>query len=376
MTSIAIGWIGWSGEVLTLPLALLFPALWAWAPNRMTAAAVAAGYFLSSSRGLPEGVASYFSTSVWAGIVLWFSASLGFVAVHAVLWTGRPGWWRALRFLAAAVLMSVPPFGIVGWAQPITAAGVLFSGWGWSGFAATAAALAVMTTRAWPFAAIIVGGCWLWSAIAGGASPTPPGWKGIDTALSAVLGSGGALDQHRRLADVVRAQALNGAKIVVLPESTLGPLTPTVERVWTDALTGLDVTIIAGAVVIDPEGYDNAMVAIDRRGATILYSARMPVPISMWQPWRAWAGMAGGARARFFADPIIDVAGHRVAPLICYEQLLVWPILQSAWHRPDTVVAIANGWWATGTSVPAIQHAVVEAWARLFGLPLVTALNS
>jgi apolipoprotein N-acyltransferase len=175
---------------------------------------------------------------------------------------------------------------------------------------------------------------------------------------------------------LVRERALEGAKIVVLPESALGPLTPTVERYWIEALADLDVSVIAGAAAIDGAGYDNVMVNIGPRVAEIRYRARMPVPVSMWQPWRAWFGSSGGARATFFAEPVIEIAGHRVAPLICYEQLLVWPVLQSALRRPDAIAGIANAWWATDTSVPSIQIVSLKAWSRLFGIPLVTAFNT
>ncbi|GLS35005.1 hypothetical protein GCM10010869_05930 [Mesorhizobium tianshanense] len=50
---------------------------------------------------------------------------------------------------------------------------------------------------------------------------------------------------------------------------------------------------------------------------------------------------------------------------------MVWPVLQSMLHTPDAIVAPGNGWWTAGTSIVAIQN----AWARLFGLPLVTAFN-
>jgi len=71
----------------------------------------------------------------------------------------------------------------------------------------------------------------------------------------------------------------------------------------------------------------------------------------------------------------VMVGGRRVAPLVCYEQLLVWPVLQSMAHRSDLVVAIGNGWWTAGTNVAAIQKASSAAWARLFGLPLVVSFN-
>jgi hypothetical protein len=61
--------------------------------------------------------------------------------------------------------------------------------------------------------------------------------------------------------------------------------------------------------------------------------------------------------------------------LICYEQLLLWPVLQSMLHSPTAIVAPGNGWWTAGTSIVAIQNASVMAWARLFGLPIVTAFN-
>lgn len=336
---------------------------------------MSAAYFLAASRGLPQGVATFFDSSVWAGALLWLLASVSFVGVHAVLWTARPGWGRAFCYLVVALLMAIPPFGIVGWAHPVTAAGVLFPGWGWWGLIATAAGLAVMTTKFWPAVAIALGGFWLWSAAHWMEPKRPEGWEGVDTELGAALGRESALERHRQLSGMVQSRAQRGAKVVVLPESALGPLTPTVEGFWIEAIAGLDLTVIAGAAVIDGQGYDNVMVEFGAAGGTIRYRGRMPVPVSMWQPWRSWVGESGGARASFFADPVIEIAGRRVAPLICYEQLLVWPVLQSALHRPDAVVAIGNAWWATETSVPAIQIASLKAWSRLLGLPLVTSFN-
>jgi hypothetical protein len=50
-------------------------------------------------------------------------------------------------------------------------------------------------------------------------------------------------------------------------------------------------------------------------------------------------------------------------------------MLQSAFHRPEAIVAVGNGWWTAGTSIIDIQHASSEAWARLFDLPLVISFN-
>jgi hypothetical protein len=62
--SIACGRIAWSGEVLLLSVAAIFPMLWAMAPSRSIPALVAAGYFLAASRGLPQGVANFYAADL------------------------------------------------------------------------------------------------------------------------------------------------------------------------------------------------------------------------------------------------------------------------------------------------------------------------
>lgn len=164
--------------------------------------------------------------------------------------------------------------------------------------------------------------------------------------------------------------------MIVLPENAIGIWTPTVERLWADALQDLDVVINAGAIIVGRHGYDNVMIEVSSNGAQILYRQRMPVPVSMWQPWLDWTGAGGGAQAHVFADPVVEFGGLKIAPLICYEQLLIWPVLRSVLHAPDVIVATGNGWWTAGTSIVAIQQANAEAWARLFDLPLVMAFNT
>ncbi|HWU62652.1 MAG TPA: conjugal transfer protein TraB [Ensifer sp.] len=382
VASVVCGSVGWSGNVLALPAAMLFPALWALSPSRTVAALVSTGYFLAASRGLPQGVANFYSADLWPGLLLWMAASASFVAVHAAAWTrkaeeGRPGIRRVVRYLAAAVLTGLPPFGITGWAHPLTAAGVLFPGWGWWGLLATAAGLLVMVTRLWPAVAMALCGFWLWSAASWTDPNLPEAWSGGDLEYGQTLGRDGSLEYHSDLIATVRKAAGKGTRVIVLPESALGFWTPTVARLWREGLNGLDVTVVAGAAIIDAQGYDNVMVAVGSAAADILYKERMPVPVSMWQPWLRRTGQGGGgARAHLFANPVVESEGTRIAPLICYEQLILWPVLQSMQHSPDVIVAMGNGWWTAGTSIVAIQKASVTAWAKLFDLPVVMAFNT
>ncbi|MCJ8057010.1 conjugal transfer protein TraB [Shinella curvata] len=372
--SVAAGWIGWSGNILSLPTVIFFPVMWSLSGRRWQAAAVSAAYFLAASRGLPQGVANFYSSDIWPGLLLWLIASVGFVVVHTALWTDGTGWRKPLRFLIACVIMAFPPFGITGWAHPITAAGALFPAWGWWGIVAMAAGLAMMTTPRWPAAAMALTGIWLWSAAEWTQPSLPASWQGVDLEMGASLGRDTSLERHKALIKMVGRQA--AADIVVLPESALGFWTPTLARLWRTALSGTNTTVIAGTALIDTDGYDNVLVSISADGATILYRERMPVPGSMWQPWNKLLGEAGGARAHFFANPVIEVVGSRIAPLICYEQLIVWPVLQSMLHDPDVIVAVGNGWWTTGTSIVDIQRASAQAWSRLFSKPVIFSFNT
>lgn len=374
--------------MLLLPLAMFFPLLWAMAPSRMIAALVAAGYFLAASRGLPQGVANFYAADLWPGLALWVMGSASFVIVHAVCWTkprggdssGKRGTdaARALRYLLAMALTGLPPFGITGWAHPLTAAGVMFPGRDWSGLGATAILLVLMTSRRWQIAVAVLGGLYVWSATNWTPLKLTPGWMAVDLKRGGDLGRDGSLNYHRDLIATVRRTIAEqpDVYVAVLPESALGFWTPTVARLWREGLRGSDLIVIAGAAVVDPKGYDNVMVAISADESNILYRERMPVPGSMWQPWLPWTGQGGGARADFFGNPVVEVDGARVAPLICYEQLILWPVLQSMLHSPEVIVAVGNGWWTENTSIVAIQKASVSAWARLFDLPVVMASNT
>ena len=67
------------------------------------------------------------------------------------------------------------------------------------------------------------------------------------------------------------------------------------------------------------------------------------MPIAMWKPFSA-----DGVPLNLFGPGTISVQGQRAAVLICYEQLLVWPFLSSAFERPTILITAANDYWAKG----------------------------
>jgi apolipoprotein N-acyltransferase len=91
----------------------------------------------------------------------------------------------------------------------------------------------------------------------------------------------------------------------------------------------------------------------------------------MWKPLAK-----DGIPLRLRGPGTVTVAGQRVAFFICYELLLTWPVLASAVERPTVLIGVANDYWAKHTRIPAAQRAALTAWARLFRIPRLTAVNT
>jgi apolipoprotein N-acyltransferase len=135
-----------------------------------------------------------------------------------------------------------------------------------------------------------------------------------------------------------------------------------------------DKTILFGAGLSTPgqsRSYLNAAIILGSHPSKA-FTQRIPVPIAMWKPFST----TGGVPLRFLGSGTTVVAGKRSAILICYEQLLTWPYIASALEQPGIFIRIANDYWATGTSIPAAQNACLQAWARLFGIPYISATNT
>ena len=126
----------------------------------------------------------------------------------------------------------------------------------------------------------------------------------------------------------------------------------------------------AGLAIPDSLAYENAALIIGGEKPQA-FLQRIPVPVGMWRPF----GAGPSVPLRLRRPGTVEIAGQRVAFLICYEQLLVLPVLLSAIDHPTLIVGMANQYWVRETSIPAAQRASLMAWSRLFALPLLIAEN-
>lgn len=373
---------GHEGHVWLIGLAAVMPLLWHWSASRSWAGAIAVAYYLAGSRGLPFGAGIFFAESAPASFswALWLVAGLVNALPWFILWSQNPR-RQAWTMPVALVLTAMPPLGFIGWTNPLTAAGVFFPGLGFVGLALLVVGLVTVVLRRWPVLTAVAGAAVvanfsaaLWIKPA----PWAASWAGQDThfarlqtaAETDLLGEGQRVMQILMIAGQVEP-----GRVVVLPETVL----PRVRHGNNFAAMMLaDVSarlkakgsvILVGAEVTAPgQQLQNVLVVLGDAGGPLVQ--RVPVPIGMWRPWAAES---------IAADPLASgvgqIAGRKVAYSICYEQLLVFPLLVSMAHSPDLILGAANDWWARDTSIPTIQGQGLDVWGRLFGLPVVRATN-
>lgn len=178
--------------------------------------------------------------------------------------------------------------------------------------------------------------------------PPVSGFAGIDTMLGDV--SQKPWQGLKRIEEEAE-QAAPGSRIV-LPETIAGRLEPVSLlrfKSLQESLEHKDVMLILGAErPLDHENYQNGLVVIGSGGPRFI-EQRMPIPISMWKPWGDSSAVAS------WGTGVVELAGKRVAVSVCYEQLLPFWSGISVAQKPEVWISVSNVWWASSTSIPAIQ---------------------
>jgi hypothetical protein len=387
-------------------LSISFPAFTLNAKTRRAAFNVAACYYAGASWSIIFAVPNFFGpeAGILEGVLLWITASSLLSVPWLLLWI--PDWrqflWRAPLGLALSVL---PPLGIIGWASPLTAAGYLFPGTSWFGLLALMIGAGCLAARLkLPVFMIAL------LAVAANVSYRGPrnqvAWEGINTRLGGIVHEEATPIKQLDAVEAIQRRALDSsARVVVFPETVVPNWNAATDAFWSGSISKLQKagkTILVGSridgstspnqfraeefaasiailratsssqqiapLAHSPFGFRNVLLI--RGSETGFIEQRVPVPLGMWRPLDN-----NGVPLRLAAPGVVSIAGERAAILICYEQLLCWPILRSMLDRPTVIVAVANDHWAMGTTIPEAQLTAVQAWARLNSISYVSATN-
>lgn len=359
-----------------LAMCVLMPTLCFLQKSRRSAFLVAIGYYAAASSIIIPGAMAFFGSkgNLAFAIALWATASTLLAAPFAMLWSPdrHSHRWRA----PLAVLASVPPpLGIIGWANPLMAAGALFPGTRWFGLLAI---LAFASCSRWrPTASITV----LITAAAGAnmvhmhSLNQPTDWEAVSTTFgnTSIELTDPVYQLH--VAREIQHRALaSRANVIVFPETVIPNWTEATDLFWTQTITALASkgrTILIGTMVSVEGSQKQRNLVLIRGAVRDQFVQRIPVPVAMWKPFSE-----DGVSISLNAPDIIDISEYRAAPLICYEQILTWPLFRSMIAGANFVVGVSNHHWAHGTRIRDVQKRVFLSWIRLFRVPYVLATNS
>jgi apolipoprotein N-acyltransferase len=371
-TAGAIGLIAWRGQLWAIPLSIIVPGLISVQPTRSMAAATSFAYYAAASLPVIGIAKAYWPSSEASAVFMWMAAA----ALLSVPWFFC---WTRLEFLRpwtaaiAVALSAVPPICIIGWASPLLSAGVLFPNSAWFGIAATLALPGLLVhKRTRSIALVIAGAASVFLNTEVKQIRNPTGWAGQMTQIHRQRKADDFADFaiEERLQHAAHS---SGARVLVFPEGAVRRWTDATDAFWAPAVADPRKSLLIGAGQPIPGSarYYNSVVIVGDRPRPAFHQ-RIPVPGGMWNPFQP----EGGVALNLLGPGTVDVGGQRAAILICYEQLLTWPMLLSATEKPTILIAISNESWTAATIVPRMQHTCVRAWARLFGLPVISAINS
>ncbi|MCA9491064.1 MAG: hypothetical protein KC621_14140 [Myxococcales bacterium] len=350
-------WAGVSTAVVLLPC-------WGAPTSRRDAALVAFAYYMGGAREMPAAVEAYYRVGFLEGVLGTLLGASLLTLPWAALWTApsSPRGVRVTRAAGALLLVTLPPFGLVGVCNPVAVAGTLLPGLGWASVLMTLALLSAASTSPRAAAALVI------VAMAShhlGAAPASADWRAVDTEIRSVPAPRDYAAQFER---AVGTLALlddelgrgTGAHLV-LPETAGGSWTRAMHGVWEpliDRLRAEGRCLILG--VLDPQDdYANGVRAVGACDGAL--RQRVPLP--------------GAQAPRLRADGYLVVDGKRVGVLICFESHLAWPVLQSAAANPSALLVLANLRPIRATRAETAQRVVMTSWARAFDLPLHIATN-
>ncbi|CAA6814686.1 MAG: Conjugal transfer protein TraB [uncultured Sulfurovum sp.] len=370
-----VGYVSWghnlSFSILSLSLFLIYMIV----DKRWLLFGFVWAYYLIASRGFLLGVESYYQSLGYA-----FLAWMSVATISGLLWIfiwSRSFKKRLLLFPFLLIVMIVPAFGFISWVNPLPTIAVLLPNFGFMGIIIEIMviyALALLWRKytyvryyAIPPISIIL------ILIIYYFPPTVTKNLSIESVQSDIEYFPMTFDKSKEYKTlktffykVQKSQSLN----ILLPENALGDYSSVQSMLWQDLDKSR--TVFAGATIYNARRSNNinALLEIEHNRTKILYKQRVPVLGEMWKPFSN-----NGTEATLFKQPIVQINGEKAGVFICYEQLLVYPYLQTFFYEPKMLLGISNLYWAKGTNIKAIQKETMELWAILFGIPLSFSVN-
>ena len=370
----ALGAAGWSGRPFLNFMALLYPLVYLQSRRRLDALSSAL-YYAGATWSVIPGSESFFGTgrNLLLPLLIWGALLVLSAAPWIALYNRR---FLPQATVAAIITLSLPPFSLVTVAHPLISVGQWLPGTRWFGLCLPLILILGYRRLGTAFTlAVLVG-----ASLATHARFHRPLQDPRIVAVSTRFGGASTRDVfgstlQRQEEAIKRIGLTHPDSLILFPESIIPTWNPTHEERWAATFAQLKAQrtgLLIGTTIPVANTQANRNVLLSR-GYTerLSYVQRVPVPLGMWR----FGDKRNGFPLMLRYPSTIRIWDRRAGVLICYEQLLVWPALQTLSRNPDMLLAPSNLYWASDTIIPSVQHVSAQDWADLWAIPLYEASN-
>lgn len=406
-----IGLVGWNSGINGFGVLAILPCLWLNAKSRLSCYFLILCYYIGASHELFYGAEAYFKDRTVLSSLLWAVQQFILASGWVIFWKKDMNKFAVILFrlsLTFFVIIFIPPYSILGIANPVTAAGYFFPKTGISGillFVCFSAFLGYLVTRVkkqlignFPQKALVKVAFVILlfnslffvvnelhaRTVKEELKDKSKGRIVVKTELGNI--EFGTIfykdyERHLRLKSMAELYINVGYRVIIFPEMVAGKWTDVEEDMWRDvdayARNHNAVILIGAQRVISGRQYDNALIVLGDQNliSKKLIKSRLSMPFSNWNPFAQWSATMNISPEN---NGVVVINKEPAAVLICYEQMLVWPVLQSmtSGHKPELIITISNLWWAKNTFIPKIMENTTSMWGRLFNVPVLRAVNT
>lgn len=367
----------------------LLPLGWGLLHRRRDRIALMLGYYIVALTPVEHAMSAFFAPSgLFTPMAVWLTCTLLLMLPYVCCsFIRQPG----VGWVIAVLLTALPPLGIIGLESPLFAATAVFPASGVWGLLATVvfqAGLASWMVRSrWLFPAAGIGViavsavCLVLTATHPQPSLNPRHWSALQTDLGPTPSTTAEWIQRQttlsRLIDR-RLSKLPHGSVLLTPEDITGTWSPFsglyLAGVARHAKQFHDTVLLGATLPLEHHLVADSLMLLGASQGIV--SARQPIPIGEWNPFSS-ARYRYSLRLWDFGPAMI--AGKPAAVVVCYEQMLLWPVVWS-WlgggPAPVVIVAPGNhGWARTAPSIAVIQRNAILSMGRLFGVPVLMADN-
>ncbi len=365
------------------------PIVWLAFSNRWQASLFISAFYLSVAWEIIPDTLNYVgwdAPAVFLGLGIWLAAGFFPTIPWTICFPTNKQQPSSLLFslLSLFFLLTIPPFGVIIWGNPLTSAGLIYPGFRlWGLGLCTLLIISVsfaIYLRRYRFMSIVIVGFLLFMAVYAQRTfpslPQPPSnWVAVNTSSRFV-------DFNSYLTETVRAALHQGKKVIILPENVVNLYDVRHDPLWKKLITELaqaHATLITGAYAAATLTSSNTALIFYQKhqeGVLIIaqnqfnfYPTRAPLPFLSWQP----IGKSHVA-AHWWRSGVYGVQGERVGTFICFEGFLPWMMITTALDAPNILILIANHWWNMPTAIHK-QLWIFQLWARLLNTPVLISEN-